>query len=241
MNPTNWNAIAATYASIQDSRRDIVFPFLAARLERTSPRTLLDYGGGDGSFALACQRAVPQIVVYEPTPRMSALATRNCRGIRNIRVVSKLKDIPLRCFDVVTMNAVWMTLPTEEACLRELARMNHLLRDTGLLIVSVTHPCFRDVRFSTYSTDLSRQEYLKDGEKFTATIFDTRKKLCLHDTHWTLGAMSRQLRTSGFLILEIAELADRQCSPMKARGSPWLVMFCAKNVFAKGQAALRLK
>jgi SAM-dependent methyltransferase len=136
-------------------------------------------------------------------------------------VVTSTEGLASSSFDVVTLNAVWMCLSSEEECLRVLKEIHRLLKAGGHLIASVTHPCFRDRSFSTYRTDFDMRNYLKDGSPFQVRMEDGTNGVEINDTHWSLGAMSRQLKQSGFVDTGFLELGDGQDL---AAGSPWLII-----------------
>ncbi len=54
MKASDWNVIGPEYSKVNDSRRETVFSFIRDRLRELKPSHLLDYGGGDGKFALGC-------------------------------------------------------------------------------------------------------------------------------------------------------------------------------------------
>src|SRR5213080_4346933 len=153
MNVTDWNAIADAYFDMDDPQGRSVLAFIREKLATLQPKRLLDYGGGDGKFAVLCAESLPlqEIVTYDPAPRMTSLARSLCANFKQIRVTDAIPEIESGIFDVVTFNAVWMCLASREACLDALSGIARLLRSNGHLVVSVTHPCFRPVSFRTIS------------------------------------------------------------------------------------------
>jgi hypothetical protein len=229
MNLKDWNKIGVEYSAVHEARRTTVFSTLLARLNTSRPETLLDYGGGDGLFAVDCASLpIKQITVYDPAPNMVSLARKNCASISRIRVVESSSELQAGTFNVVTQTAVWMCLPTEEECLNVLRDVHRLLTSDGEMIAAVTHPCFRDRRFSTYRTDFSLKNYLNDGIEFGVTISDGSKEIHVSDTHWSLGAMSRQLKRAGFVMTELLELPDQMTNQDLKSASPWLIVFARK-------------
>jgi hypothetical protein len=113
-----------------------------------------------------------------------------------------------------------MCWPTDEACVTNLSEIRRLLAPGGIFLSSVTHPCFRDHAFATYRTDFAMTRYLHDGTPFRVKVFDGKREVELVDTHWSLSAMSRQLRTSGLHLTDVEEIADASGAP----GSPWLIV-----------------
>jgi ubiquinone/menaquinone biosynthesis C-methylase UbiE len=191
MNVTDWNAIAGAYFDIDDPEGRTVLTFIRDKLTALQPKRLLDYGGGDGKFAVLCAESLPlqEIVTYDPAPMMTSLARSVCADFKQIRVTEAKEEIQSGIFDVVTFNGVWMCLTSRQACLDTLKKIARILRSNGRLIASVTHPCFRTCKFSNYFTDFNR-DYFNDGTLFNVTIYDEKRELHIVDTHWSLTGMS---------------------------------------------------
>jgi SAM-dependent methyltransferase len=230
MNVTDWNAIADAYFEMDDPEERAVLAFIREKLSTLQPERLLDYGGGDGKFAVLCAESLPvqEIVTYDPAPRMTSLARSLCANFKQIRVTGAIQEIEPGIFDVVTFNAVWMCLTSREACLDTLTKIARLLRSNGRLIASVTHPCFRMCEFSNYSTDFNNRDYFNDGTLFNVTISDGKRELHIVDTHWSLTEMSLQLNESGFVIENLYELPRSTNGSSEPDASLWLVIVARK-------------
>ncbi len=224
----DWNEVAQSYSHVENSRRTIVFPFIRERLEDLKPGTLLDFGCGDGAFSLLCRDLARTICNYDKAEEMSALAREACRGVANIRVVASLEEIGSASLDAITMNAVWMCLPTVDDCAGALREMHRMLRPGGHLFASVTHPCFRDRRFSSYETQFDPRDYLRNGTSFKVRVFDRNSSVEFTDTHWNFSAVTEQLVDTGFVIRRIHELPDAEGAQGNAVGSPWVVVEAVK-------------
>lgn len=230
MNITDWNAIADAYFDLDDPQERAVLAFIREKLATLQPKRLLDYGGGDGKFAVLCAETLPlqEIVTYDPAPRMTSLARSLCAAFKRIRVAEAIEEIESGIFDVVTLNAVWMCLTSREACLDTLKKIARLLRSNGHLVASVTHPCFRTCKFSGYSTDFNNRDYFNDGTLFNVTISNGKHELHIVDTHWSLAAMSSQLNESGFVIENLYELPRSTSGLSQHAASLWLVIVARK-------------
>jgi len=230
MNVTDWNAIADTYSEIDDPEGRAVLTFIRQKLTTLRPKRLLDYGGGDGKFAVVCAQSLPlqEVVTYDPAPRMTSLARSLCADFKKIRVTETIKEIQSGIFDVVTFNGVWMCLTRREACLDVLSEIARLLRSNGRLVASVTHPCFRTCKFSNYSTDFNNRDYFNEGTSFNVTIYDEKRELHIVDAHWSLTAMSSQLNESGFVIENLYELPRSTSGSRHHDASLWLVIVARK-------------
>jgi ubiquinone/menaquinone biosynthesis C-methylase UbiE len=223
----DWNSKAEQYSIIQDTRRQIVFPWVRDFIASMGCRSLLDFGCGDGDFARMCASIQGlDIIIYDPAPNMCEIARKNTARIANIHVMDK---IPEQSFDVATLLTVWMCLPTDEDCIRVLHSVHDCLKQNGLLIVSVTHPCFRNCKFSTYRTNFDIKTYLNEGIKFKVTIDDGAHSIDVEDTHWNLESMSRQLHQSGFVIEAIKEMPDLMINQAGGEGSPWMIIIASKS------------
>jgi SAM-dependent methyltransferase len=231
MNVTDWNAIADAYSDIADPQERPVLAFIRDKLTTLQPKRLLDYGGGDGQFAILCAESLSleQIVTYDPAPRMTSLARSLCANFKQIRVTDAIQEIQSGIFDVVTFNGVWMCLTSREACLGVLSQIARLLRSNGRLIASVTHPCFRTCKFSNYFTDFNNRDYFNDGTLFNVTIYDGKRELHIVDTHWSLTAMTSQLNESGFVIENLYELPRSTSGSSQHDASLWLVIVARKR------------
>src|SRR5207248_5908549 len=194
--------IADAYFEMDDPEGRSVLTFIREKLTTLQPKRLLDYGGGDGKFAVLCAESLSlqEIVTYDPAPRMTSLARSLCANFKQIRVTGAIQEIQSGIFDIVTLNAVWMCLASREACLNTLSNIARPLRSNGRLIASVTHPCFRSCKFSDYFTDFNNRDYFNDGTLFNVTIGERKRELHIVDTHWSLTAMCSQLNDSGFVI-----------------------------------------
>ena len=230
MNVTDWNAIADAYSEMDDPQGRAVLTFIREKLTTFQPKRLLDYGGGDGKFAILCAESLSlqEIVTYDPAPRMISLARSLCADFKQIRVAGATEEIQSGRFDVVTFNAVWMCLTSREACLKTLSEIARLLRSNGRLVASVTHPCFRASEFSGYSTDFNNRDYFNDGALFNVTIYDEKRELHIVDTHWSLTAMSSQLNKSGFVIENFYELPRSTNESNHHSASLWSVIVARK-------------
>lgn len=213
--------LAEAFVAVGDDRRRTLFPRILQRIRERDARSVLDYGGGDGELARLCvSLPLQHVATYDLSPEMNALARQASGEHPTVRVVEHTEELREGSFDVVTCNGVWMCWPTEEACIANLSEMRRLLAPGGILLASVTHPCFRDRQFATYRTDFDMSRYLDDGRSFRVTVFDGEREVVLDDTHWSLTAMSRQLVASGLHLSGIEELADSGGAP----GSPWLIV-----------------
>jgi len=230
MNESDWQPVAERYVKVEDARLARLFPAAIELIRAENTQSMLDYGCGDGIFADQCLTAgIPNVSVFDPTPRMRELAdARLKRWGSRVKSFSDPGELPNDEFGVATFMAVWMCLRSRDECITTLTRIRNCLQTGGLLIASVTHPCFRDRRFSTFRTSFKMENYAQEGRPFQVTMFDGENECEFTDYHWSLGEMSRQLRDARFVVEELVEIPDVEIN-QSPRVFPWLV-FCARRM-----------
>jgi hypothetical protein len=93
MNVTDWNAIADAYSDVDDPAGRAVLAFVREKLTTLQPKRLLDYGGGDGKFAVLCAESLSlQEIVTYPAPRMTSLARSLCAGF-NVAIYDGKREL----------------------------------------------------------------------------------------------------------------------------------------------------
>src|SRR5438552_15702012 len=117
MNVTDWNAIADAYFNMDDPQERPVLAFIRDKLATLQPKRLLDYGGGDGKFAVLCAQSLPlqEIVTYDPAPRMTSPARSLWAVFKQVRLTESTEEIQSGIFDVLTINPVWLALTSSVA------------------------------------------------------------------------------------------------------------------------------
>jgi len=229
MSDQPWDPIAAEYAELHDGRLDTVFPHALERLRERGAKRVLDYGGGPGIFIERWLDAGGAAAAYyDVSGEMRALAARRfaARG-QTVKQVEDTRAWADGTFDAVTFHAVWMCLPTREACRTTLTEIARLLKPAGCLLVSVTHPCFRDREFSTFRPMLHPDDYLNEGAKFSVVMQDRGRSVTFEDYHWSLGESVRQLVEAGFRIERMHEYADTPAT-LSPQRYPWLMFEAVK-------------
>jgi len=172
---------------------------------------VIDYGCGDGSFSKLIDKCY-DVALYDISKKAIAIARRNFQG-RSVTFYASKKDIPAKHFDCVIFSLVMMTMGSRVHLQRTARDLLRVKRKTGKLLVAVTHPCFRQYRYSTFHTEYSEGktfQYFLEGEQFTVTMRDlkTKKQLSIDDYHWSLSTTINFFLQSGFFLKEIFELPD---------------------------------
>ncbi|HSI07675.1 MAG: class I SAM-dependent methyltransferase [Rariglobus sp.] len=201
---------ALGYIDCGDNRDRIVFPWLRELITAKNPSNVLDFGCGDARFALQLSRLVPaQIAAYERDPHMREQARlRIAAESGNVTLCEQPSAGWTKKFDAIFLQGVWMCWSTRAECLDTLRLLARSLAPGGLLIASVTHPCFRDQRFATYRTDFNRARYLDNGVPFTVFVGTPGAETPIVDTHWNIEDTLNQALEAGLTLTRVKEHAD---------------------------------
>lgn len=201
---------AQGYSDCGDDRDQVVFPWIRDQVLQKNPGTILDFGCGDARFACDLARACSaEVHAYDRDSAMRQLARKR---IDTAPDPVRLWDAPAPewqgYFEAIFLQGVWMCWSTREECLQSLSLLHDSLHPKGILIASITHPCFRDREFSTYRTDFSMEHYLKNGAPFHVHVGKPGAEILLSDTHWNLEDTISQALESGLSLRGIKEHAD---------------------------------
>jgi len=212
-------------SSQQSSRHTSLATWLTAKL--TNPRgEILDYGAGDGYLLEELSRAQNcRLSYFDPTETAYRAATKRLANLP-ITLFSAESDLPSDTFDMVISTAVWMCFATWSECVSYLKSINRVLKINGKALLAVTHPCFRDRRYASFSTNFSAEAYLSEGTPFVVHTSRTGAASEIHDFHWNLSTMFRQMREAHLRVENIDELAPRSA---RSKGAFWLCIEAIKE------------
>ncbi len=206
-------ALAQRYARLRgESRLTVLHPALREIVRSLPDGPLLDFGCADG--ALFCPDLPPrEVVLYDPSAAMITEAMRVCADQANPPCfLSASDDIPESHFAVVVCSLVLMTLSSRAAVAEAMRQIRHALRPGGAAVIAVTHPCFRNVRFSTFENDFSERgefDYAEEGTPFRVRLQSgDGDAVEFVDYHWTLAETFRQVLLAHLTITDVRELGD---------------------------------
>ncbi len=230
--PTIWTRHPETYAQIEDeSRKRSLYPELLNLVQEFSPRTIIDYGCGDGSFLkLLDERKT--ISAYDSNSSARALARKNLKG-KQVRIYNHKNRIPSQRYDCVVLSLVLMTIRTR-ATIRELLKnIKRIKRTKGKALIAITHPCFRECFFSTFYSEYAKSKkfnYFADGTPFRVRLMDrvNRKEISFHDYHWSLSTTLNLITESGLKVFRTVEVRDTAPSSLTYNKNypPYLIIIC---------------
>lgn len=204
---------ALGYIDCGDNREEILYPWIRDKIAAERPREVLDFGCGDARFAtrLAALNPGLKVTAYDRDPGMRGEARRRIASENAGHVT--LCDAPgdgwTGRFDAIAVLGVWMCWRTHDECVETLGLLARSMKPGGVLIAAVTHPCFRDRRFSTYRTDFDAARYMENGAAFRVFVGQPGKEIVIEDYHWNLQAMLDQAREAGLALAEMKEHSDQ--------------------------------
>ena len=228
------------YVELEDEARiTCLHPRLAQLCAPVRHRDVLDFGCGDGLFIRnylipAAPRSIVGIdrngYILEYARRnlgSSAGNTRLCLLEGDERDVEKLGTFDvIVCSLVLMMVKKWSTLQSIIGIL-----LDHL-DAKGKLVVSVTHPCFREASHPTMTNIMPRHfTYWSSGTPYEVVLRSPKrgKEVRFTDIHWTLEDYVSAIWHAGGMVEKIVEVAgnyDRKGSPL---GDPAYVVFVVKK------------
>ncbi len=228
-----WSHGSEGYLSIQkESRKVVLHPRIAELIPQDKPVKILDYGCGDGSFILYLKPEC-EVALYD----INHEALKHAESLLhdyNPKTYFKAASIPDHYFDYAICSLVLMTIPSQKEILKNLYKIHSALHEKGIVIFSITHPCFRNDHFSTFQTEYSKGEefnYFEEGKKFEVLITDqdTGQRAIFHDYHWTLSTTLRLITESGFTMQQFIELPDfAEGIQFNTLSSPYIIIVCSK-------------
>ncbi len=144
-----WDEAAARFHEIDSDRTDwrrekVLRPTVLGVLGDVAGQDVLDAGCGPGWWSLQLARRGARVTAIDGAQKMVGLARqRVTTESAQVTVLQAdlCRGLPFRrdAFDVVVCHMVLMDIPDIHTALAEFARV---LRASGRLVLSITHPCF---------------------------------------------------------------------------------------------------
>jgi SAM-dependent methyltransferase len=228
-----WQSGSAGYAAVEsESRKQLLHPTIAGLIGQDAGVRVLDYGCGDGSLARLLNKEC-ELGLFDISENMLLLAEQHLKDYAPV-IYRDPGAIPHDYYDYVVFSLVLMTISTKEEIKKTLSIIRSALKANGTAIIAITHPCFRQQRFSTFRTAYTQGKefnYFREGEPFEVLIRDegTAHEVRFHDYHWTLGTTIDLLAQSGLPLARLIELPDLPARPggyANVLASPYIILEC---------------
>ena len=188
-----------------------VYREFAKFIESYQPKTLLDYGCGNGYINTLLDRDIQKTLydIKSGSVKIDNFEKYNCKIVTS--TANLLKDH----FDVVLLNFVLICVPDEKMYSEMLATIEYVKKENGKLIIFDCHPCFMQYGYSYFNVELPENfQYLSYGKAFTKHIntidheTGEKTKCSFPDFHWPLSFTINKIVESGFNIVRMEEWPD---------------------------------
>ena len=137
-----WDRAAADYCSRQDELASIYEPVVDELLGDVSGKRVLDAGCGGGTYSRTLASRGALVTGIDGSAAMIAIAEKHpVKSNVEYKVVDLTENLPFPdgCYDIMLAHMVLMDIPRIDVAMAEFARV---LTDDGILVFSITHPCF---------------------------------------------------------------------------------------------------
>lgn len=212
------------------SQKRALHPALLDLIEGVKGNRMLDYGCGDGRI-LENVSTRWEIEAYDPSEQMRQLALRRV-GHR----LHQMADSPSELegpYDVILLGMVILVLSRAEEIRRVFRECALRMGNASRLFVTTTHPCFRNVAFSNFTTsfgDTQVFDYMQDGTPFQVRLRDPGTDgIIFTDYHWSLAFTLNALHAEGLSVVSMVEVPDDpDSSNRNTLVPPFLIMVCRR-------------
>jgi SAM-dependent methyltransferase len=102
------------------------------------PRTVVDFGAGDGALCqlLALSFARARILCFEPSSTLRAEAVENLRDILNVSIIANLDELPHKHCDLLFCLEVFEHLPAPQT-VEAIRAIKSILSEEGMAVIGV--------------------------------------------------------------------------------------------------------
>ena len=226
-----WSENAVCFMNvIHTSQKNVLHPMLADLINEQDPERLLDYGCGDGRILQSLNRSI-NIDVHDINEEMLELS-KHKSGNRIDSYFLNRDEIPANAYDAVLLSMVLVCIDNETEYLDVLKKIKTNKTETGRVYIAVSHPCFRDKKFSNCYTSYSKEQpfkYLNDGEPFDVFIEDEMPpSVAFTDFHWSLSFTLNKISEAGLSVEKVIEPSDDKLSKDQNPFFPLFLIIIAK-------------
>ena len=230
-----WTKYPERFAEVtRDNRHYILHPFLAKIALSAGADSILDHGCGDGAFNYHLPHST-EIGLYDINESILQIAQSNLSDYPKKRIFKSPNEIPKGQYDCVISSNVLMTIDNDEEYEKVLNELTISKKEEGLVLIGITHPCFRQSRFSTFETSYCKGQpfdYFSQGDEFKVFMKlggnSGENEIAFSDFHYSLSCTIKKLLKSGLEIIDLFELNDSSINSGFYNPSfpPFLVIKC---------------
>ena len=221
-----------------DSRQYILLPEIAKIIHDLKASNIFDYGCGEGYLSKHLINKRINLSLYDINTEMTKLAESNAveNKIKSISIYNSENKFLKNSFDCVVLSLVLMTIENEKEYMSVLENCKKILKNSGKLIIGLTHPCFRQSLFSTHHTNYTlgtEFDYFNNKFPFDVYLRTSKSERSIHfkDFHYNLTYTFATLKVAGFIVEDLIELKD--CSIENSYYnkflSPYIILTCIQK------------
>lgn len=184
---------------------NVLFPEYSKIVRKLNPKSILDFGCGDGILSAFLHETFPQcrITAFDDAVHMRELARYS---LGEVSVVESLQGLH---FDMICQNMVLQDIDKPIELLRSLHR---IINPNGYLITTLPHPVFSLIESNHVTTRRERVSPTAFHDILRYPFEETEKVFWTNDdTNWTflynrmIQTYSELFYTSGYSIISIRE------------------------------------
>lgn len=224
-----WNSgKAVDFFHAENPERKIIQPKIAEHVLRYKPNHILDYGCGDGYLATILPKDIKidlfdknEIILKETFERLDS---KNCFTLKNEKFIKE------NFYDVITLNFVLVCIDSKEEQKRILNLLYKSLKFGGVLIITNSHPCFLQYKYTAFHTSFKPTSYIynDEGQPYVVNINQPENKpiQSFTDYKWKLSFWVNLAIDCKYILLELLEIADEDFKNLKGNDlyPPFLIL-----------------
>ncbi|MGD2250880.1 MAG: class I SAM-dependent methyltransferase [Candidatus Methanofastidiosia archaeon] len=207
---THAESLAALYTAQGDRHREVLLNHvLLSLLGSVKDNRILDAGCGEGYFSRILAGKGAHVVGVDYSQNMLDIAKKRTSAEYAIQYYyGNLEDLSFlksESFDIIVSNMVLQDLSDYKKALQEMYRL--LIRE-GVLIFSISHPCFITPE-SGWVKKNGKKLFWKVNHYFEERVFEQPWPMDAQDGvllfHRTLTSYFKAIKKAGFVVEEIVE------------------------------------
>jgi SAM-dependent methyltransferase len=223
--PYDWCNDSVAFFAKEDASRFNLHQEIAALINQTTPARIIDYGGGDGRMIFNISSWTDsEVMIYDPDPTAVELAKTNFHEAENVSYRIQEDDLPGETYDTVICCNVMMCLSDQAELSKVISSLKRIKTHDGVLYLGMTHPCFLDRPFATYTNDYVNTpdsfDYFNNGARYRVFMRQEQQKIIIKDFFWNLSFLINKFLQCGLQLLGLKELQDITPSSF----SPFLIL-----------------
>jgi len=197
----------AYYSLEDDSTGRCLLPRIFQRVSAAAPKTILDYGCGNGRLWRNPGHHDFELMLFDPM--IDDLRKTLGHIPVPFSIATSTADLPGNHFDVIVCSLVLMAVHSDDEAAKLLETIQKCLKASGRLVLALTHPCFIHQAHPDFVTSFSQKDgfsYNQAGNQYKVIINDRGTEVSLTDTHRNLNAYLDLIKQAGLTLTDMEEI-----------------------------------